>query len=49
MSDRIPDSPTPTEERHIEEDAICCECNVPYEDDIRCNRGEEWVQCACDQ
>ena len=47
MSGRIADSPTSTEERHVkgEKDAICCECNVSYEDDIRCNRGEEWVQC----
>ena len=39
-----------TSSMHIEEeDAICCECNVSYEDDIRCNGGEEWVQCACDR
>ena len=43
MSGRITDSPTPTEGRHVEEDAICCKYNVSYEDDIRCNRGEEWV------
>ena len=30
-----------------EEDAVCCEFNVSYADDIRNNHGEEWVQCAC--
>ena len=30
-----------------EEDAVCCEFNVSYADDIRDNHGEEWVQCAC--
>ena len=23
--------------------------NVSYEDDVQYNRGEEWVQCACDR
>ena len=42
-SGRIADSPTSTEEKHIEEDnAVCCKCNVSYEDDIQCNQGEEW-------
>jgi len=27
-----------------DEDAVCCECNVSYEDD---GIGEEWVRCAC--
>jgi len=28
------------------EDAVCCECNVSYEDDARNGYGEEWVHCA---
>ena len=39
-----------TEERIMEEeDAICCECNISYEDDVRSGCGEEWIQCACDR
>jgi len=29
------------------EDAICYECNVSYEDDVRNGSGEDWVICAC--
>ena len=37
-----------TKEKTTEdEDVICCECNISYEDDVRSGCGEEWVQCAC--
>ena len=29
------------------DDTICCECNVSYEDDVGNSCGEEWVHCAC--
>ena len=31
----------------VNEDAICCECNVSYEDDVCNGSGEDWVRCAC--
>ena len=46
----IPEESDQAEMRDEEdEDATCCECNVSYEDDVRCSRGEEWVRCACDR
>ena len=46
----IPEGRDQAEKRdEKDEDATCCECNVSYEDDVRCSRGEEWVRCACDR
>ena len=41
--------PDQNDEGDVEnEDAICCECNVSYEDDVRNGFGDDWVRCACE-
>ena len=40
--------PDQNDEGHVEnEDAICCECIVSYEDDAHIGCGGDWVRCAC--
>ena len=29
------------------DDTICCECNVSYEDDVHNGSREDWIHCAC--
>ena len=45
LSSKEPDQ---SEEGNLDnKDAICCEYNVSYEDDVRNGCGEEWIRYAC--
>jgi len=44
LSSKEPDQ---SEEGNVDnENAICCECNVSYKDDVCNGSGEDWVRCA---